>query len=127
MIKRPVVIAHKRTREIIKRFETTKEAAESFGNSRDGFIKSCKARGLSDSFWYARYEDEFDPDEDFTGRSNCPAAVIDLETRRVFWFPTRYAAADFMGVSRSYISQAVRKGRTIDDRFRVMDAGRRLK
>ena len=126
-MKRPVVMAHKRTREIIKRYESVTEAAEDFGFSHFKMSKLCRRRSLSGSFWYVRFEDEFDPDEDFTGKPHCPAVLIEVETKRALWFPTRYAAADFLGVDRSYIGAAIRLGRTIDYRFRVASAGRRIK
>ena len=123
---RPVVMVDKQTRQVIKRFKSVAEAARFDGTCHEVMKAKCENRRLTRLWHYFRYEEDFDPDEDFTGRINCPVLVLDVDTGRVSFYPSRHVMAKETGFSVESIHSAVENGWKLDFQFRVADAGRRL-
>ena len=125
---RAVVMVSKRTRKVIRWFESAADAARFCGfKDTKAVSRMCRAKSLPEDSWYLRYEDEFDPYEDFTGRNNCPVLIHDTIDGGVRWFPTRKALGEEVGYSVSSIAAAMSKKCRLGGRYRVADAGRRLR
>lgn len=109
---REIVKVHKRTREVVARYkgQTACDKAEGYGNGTAR--RKCDHKLLNADEFYLRWADEFDPDEDLTGKANCPMVSIDPKTDEVRWYPTRNAAAKANFVTASAISGAMRRGIT---------------
>ena len=123
---RAVVQVDKRTRRIIRRFESVDEASRSLDGEICDVRAMCRLRSANRAGWFLRYEDEFDPDEDLTGRKNCPVIVVDTVTNRAGWFASKHECAEKTGLSYQNIVEAARKGHKVLRRYRVVEDGRRL-
>ena len=124
---RPVVMADKRTREVIRRFESAADAGMILGINGKSLARMCRHKTLQNDEHYFRYEEDFDQDEDFTGRDNCPVIVLDTFTGAVEWFPSRKAAASSLGFVSNAVCAAIAKKIRLGGQYRVVDAGRRVK
>ena len=123
---RAVVQVDKRTREVIRRFSSAAEAERFFGYGRCSVVRACVKRrcGLND--WYFRYEEDFDPIEDIGGKPGCPVVSVDVDANKARWHANKAECAKALYVDRKTISRAVAKGKLIDGRYRVIEAGRGL-
>lgn len=121
---RAVVKVHKRTREVVGRYDCCKYAAIENGTS-DSTIRyatGCVSEG--EHYW--RYADEFDPEEDLTGKPNCPVVARDLKTGQTAWFCDVRAASEKLGVSRHSIYQSIRNNRKVRNRLAFLSYGKRI-
>lgn len=125
-MKRPVVKAHKRTREVVGRYEGYKEAAEGSGFSASAVQNAAKKMSVSFGDYYWRHEDEFDPEEDFMGKQNCPVLVKDTKTGEIAWFGCVKAAAEKLGQPASQVHSCIKRNHKVWGRFIVKYYGKRI-
>ena len=112
---RPVVLAKKTTREVVKRYPSA-SAASLAERVREGKIAhECKNRWLGEGNLYWRYEDDFDPDESFENRTRRrPVLAINEETGHWLWFESITAAGmHFYGYDEGAV-RAMKSGKPID-------------
>jgi hypothetical protein len=84
---RPVVMAKKTTREIVKRYANAGEAARDMGFEYNVVYRSCRNLTLSAGDFYFRFEDDFDPDESFENVVKLrPVLAVNMDTRHWMWF-----------------------------------------
>lgn len=119
-----VVKAHKRTREVVGRYKSFGEAERE--NGLPASTMFYKVRSLVPGDYYYRLESEFDPDEDFTGKPNCPVVVRDVKTGQVAWFGCARTASEKLGVSYSYISVSICNGNRMCGRLVAARYGKRI-
>ena len=109
---RPVVLVKKTTREIVKRYQSIRDAANHIGTQPVSIHRECKNRSLGSGDLYWRYEDDFDPNESFEFIVNRrPVLAANVKTGHWLWFESAAAAGlhfygDVHGVKR-----AMRHGR----------------
>ncbi len=121
-----VVKVHKRTREIAKRYASYTEAAMDNGLSITSIQRSAKEKRVSYGDYCYRFEADFDPDEDFTGRNNCPVIVKDVKTGQVAWFGCVSIASEKLGTSMRHLYKCMKKGLKVRGRFIVSYYGKRI-
>lgn len=121
---KPVVKIHKRTREVVGRYASLTDAARENGIG----ITTIRyaVNGVSSGNFYYRLADDFDPDEDFAGRRNCPVIVRDVDTGQTAWFGCASAAAERLCSTTNRIYCAARDGNKILGRFIVKYYGKRI-
>ena len=124
---RAIVVVDKLTRKVVKRFESSVKAAEWFGTSGRNVIRICKEKTLPSEWWYIRFEDEFDPDEDLSGRRGCPVGARNVVTDEKKWFPSRIACANELNIDYRAICRSARGGSLALWSYEVREAGARLK
>ena len=120
---RAVVQVDKRTRRVIRRFKSANQACMVLGVSNANRI--CKDRQVGKKTWYLRYEDEFDPEEDFAGKYDCPVVAVDVSTGQETWFATTRSFAETVFMERESATSAIAKGSLVCGRYRVAHHGRR--
>lgn len=123
---RAVVMVDKRIRKVFRRFDSAAEASRALGKKRKDVSHSCKHRRLGPEDYYFRYEDDFDPNEDFTGKVNCPCYTEHRFTGEKRWFPTRRACEEAHFVSHSTAQKCIAYGYYLCGTYRVYNAGRRF-
>ena len=123
---RAVVQVDKRTRNVISRFESATEAAKAVGYNLNCVLRACKESRVWMEDWYLRFEEDFDPDEDISGKRGCPVYTVDLRNGRKEWYPTVIACAEALFVHRTTVFHAIRYGYRLADHYRVYYAGRRF-
>ena len=121
---RPVVKVSKRTRQTEGVYESCRTAAEA--NQMNQSTVRDVTHGLSAGEWYWRFQDEFDPDEDLTGRPNCPVVARDLKTGQTAWYCDVGTASEKLGVSRDCIYHSARYGRKVKGRLVFAFYGKRV-
>ena len=122
---RAVLLVDKRTRKVLRRFNSAAEASRAFGKKYDEVSRTCRLRRLGTKDYYLRYEDDFDPNEDFTGKVNCPCYTVNLLTGENRWFPTRRACEEAYFVSRTTAHKSIAYGSYLGATHRVYNAGKR--
>ena len=123
-VPRPVVRIRKRTRQAEGVYDGCRTAAEE--NHMSQSTVRAATRGLSAGEWYWRFKDAFDPDEDLTGKPNCPVVARDLKTGQTAWFCDVPTASEKLGVSRDSIYQSARYGRKVKGRLVFAFYGKRV-
>ena len=109
---RPVVLSKKTTREIVGRYPSARNAASAVGVDYVAIYRECKKRRLGRGELYWRYEDDFDPNEDF-GRIGCyrPVIAINSKTRHWLWFESITAASMHFYGYEDGAGKAMRNGK----------------
>ena len=123
---RAVVQVDKRTREVIGRFGSALEAEKSLGYVNGGVSRACRNRSVWMGDWYLRYERDYDPDEDISGKVGCPVYTVDFLTGERAWYPTRNACAEALFVHTSTVYYSIKHDCYIANRYKVYKAGRRF-
>lgn len=124
---RPILKIDKCTREVVKRFSSSVEAAKWHGTDNRNLLRICDSKTLPNEWWYLRFEDEFDPDEDFSGRRGCPVVTRNIATGEETWFPSRVVCAEELGVDYRAICRGVRDGCRVLWTYEVRESGGRIK
>lgn len=122
----PVVKVHKRTREVVKRYRSFNEAAKDNGRDAASIRRLACNNGVSYGDFYYRLEADFDPDEDLTGKPNCPVVVKDTKTGQVAWFGCVSLAEEKLGIASKHIYTCMRRNHKVKGRFIFKYYGRRL-
>lgn len=120
----PVLKIHKRTREVVGRYKSFGEAERE--NDLPASTMYYKVRTLVPGDYYYRIEDDFDPEEDFTGRANCPVVVRDVRTGQTAWYGCARTAAKKLGISYSSIIEGARTGNKMRGRLVAARYGKRI-
>ena len=123
-MRRPVVRADKRNRAILARYESVSEAERKMGVG--GIYRTCQERLVGPHTWYLRFEEDFDPDEDFMGRMNCPVIAVDVGTGQAVWYTSAANCARALGVSSSTVTLAIRNKGVIKGQYSVARYGKRI-
>jgi len=124
MRQRVVLKIDKRTREVLTRYESVSEAERQLGTL--GVYRTCQSRLVGQHTWYLRFEHDFDPEEDFMGRQNCPVIAVDAKTGYATWYTSASSCARALGFTRSAVTHAIRNKCSIGDRYRVARYGKRI-
>ena len=124
MRNRAVLKVDKRTREVLARYESVSEAERQLGIS--GVSRTCQTRLVGQHTWYLRFEGDFDPEEDFMGRTNCPVIAVDAKTGYAVWYASAASCAKALGCTNSNGTHAIRNKCPICDRYRVARYGKRI-
>ena len=112
---KPVVMAKKTTREVVKRYASIQEAALDNGTYPASVRRECARKVLGRGDVYFRFEKDFDPNESFSGISNGrPVLAVNKRTRHWLWFESATMAGRHFYKSDSGVTQAMRKGREKD-------------
>lgn len=124
---RPVVMAKKTTREIVKRYANATEAARDTGLEPNVVYRSCKKRILSEGDSYFRYEDDFDPNESFENVVKLrPVLAVNMRTGHWLWFESiSEAGMHFYGYDEG-ARNAMKNGRSRDG-YAFVYADRRMR
>jgi hypothetical protein len=112
---KPVVLAKKTTREVVKRYANAREAARDRGVDFNVVYRSCKKHTLSYGDFYFRYEDDFDPNESFENVVKLrPVLAVNVKTKHWLWFESvTEAGMHFFGYDEG-AKKAMRSGRSKD-------------
>lgn len=121
---RAVVKVRKRTREVVATYDSASEAAR----ENDMAVSSVMhtTRGLTLGEFYFRYEEDFDPCEDFTGMRNCPVIVRDEKTGQAAWYCDATTASEKLGIPRHSIYQSIQGRAKAKRRFVFAYYGKRI-
>lgn len=103
----PVVKVDKLSRTVVERYGSMREAVEKNGLSNGTVSKHCNSRMLTEGDFYFRREDDFDPDEDFTGKRNCPVVLYDTWDDAILWYPSATKVADDLYLSKMTVCGAL--------------------
>lgn len=121
-----VVKVHKRTREIVETYPSRIEAARKNGISIGVIDRAITKGNIPFGNFYYRSESDFDPDEDFTGKSNCPVVVKDVKTGQIAWFGCMRMAAERIGKPSNQVHSCMENGHKVWGRFIVKYYGKRI-
>lgn len=100
----PVVKVDKMTREVIAEYGSLEQAETANGIPHGRMSRVCKDESLPRGRYYFRRKDRFDPNEDFTGKKNCPVVTLDTWERRISWYPSASECARDMHLSQETVS-----------------------
>lgn len=103
----PVVKVDKMTREVIAEYESLEQAETANGIPHGYMSRTCKDESLPKGRYYYRHKDGFDPNEDFTGKRNCPVVTFDTWEHRFDWYPSASECAKEMYLSLGTVSWAL--------------------
>ena len=95
----PVVKVDKMTRKVVAEYPSCKEAERAEGMPRGCVRRACRDLSLPTGRYYLRTKEGFDPDEDFTGKYNCPVVLLDTWERRIRWYPSASECANAMHIT----------------------------
>lgn len=123
---KPVLRVHKRTREVAGRYSSYAEAARESGASISTIQYTAKENAIPSGDYYFRFAEDFDPDEDFTGKKNCPVVARDTATGRVAWYGCTNTAAEKLHVPVTSIYHSINDKTKVKRRLVFAYYGRRL-
>lgn len=115
---RPVVRVDKKTGEVLERFKSIYSAQR----SEMGQLcvrQQCNNKTLGNKRYFYRYEEDYDPSENWEGKSRRPTWIIDGKTGLLIWARNRAAAADALGVSTQTLTDSTCRGYLIKGRYKV--------
>lgn len=121
---RAVVKVNKRTREVVASYRSATEAAKDNDTASTTIIRATKA--VSAGEFYFRCEEDFEPDEDFTGKKNCPVIAKDEKTGQMAWYCDVHTAAEKLGVKRWSIYDSISHGSRVRNRITFAYYGKRI-
>lgn len=124
---RSVVVVKKTTREIVGRYPSAVNAELCTGVNRDKIVKECSRKCLGRGYHYWRFEDEFDPNENFgnVGRYR-PILAANKDTGHWMWFESLVAAGYHFYGNEHGARIAMKDGRTKDG-YAFVYADRRMR
>lgn len=116
---RQVLKIHKRDRQVVDSYPTVTLAAEAAGMRRRRMEDLCMKRNLPAGSTYYRYADDFDPDESFEGKRNCPVELVDTITGDSLWFADQAGCATAACWSPTRVSSCICSGSSslLGDRY----------
>ena len=110
---RPVVMAKKTTREIVRHYANACEAARDIGVEPNVVYRSCRKHILSEGGYYFRYEDDFDPNESFENVVKLlPVLAVNRETGHWLWFESVTKAGMYFYGYDEGAKNAMKSGRS---------------
>lgn len=115
----PVVKVDKLTREVVKLYRSHCMAARDNGFRPSEVRDMCENRTLPRGRCYFRHADDFDPEEDFTGKFNCPIVLMDVEkgVSQLQWFPSMKTCREEMSVEWYDMMRALAGRILLDGRY----------
>lgn len=124
--KKPIVKAHKGTRQIKARYPSFAAAAAENGMDGSAIKRLCWRKTLPEGAYFFRYADEYDPAEDFTGKRNVPVVTFDVNENKLTWFSSITECAEAYYITSSYLSNAIANRKLILGRYRAYYAPKRI-
>lgn len=121
---RAVLKIDKKTREVVSRYRTATEAAKDNGMATTSVIRATVS--VSQGRFYYRCEEDFDPDEDFSGKKNCPVIAKDEKTDQMAWYHDVATAAEKLGVERWSVYDSINHGCKVRHRITFSYYGKRI-
>ena len=106
----------KKTGEVLERFRSQRFAQKAEHGKRTA-ENQCQTKVLGTKRYFYRYEDDFDPCEDWKDKRNRPVWIIDNETGRIDWVVNMPEAAKMLGVTKQAVVGAIYKGFTVHGRY----------
>lgn len=109
--KRPVVKVDKVTGRIVEEYESARAAASANGVTLNSLYPKVRYKNLFGSGrFFFRFADEYDPFENWTGKSGRPIIAMNKKLKEVRHFINAEEAADFLGISVAAVYGDVTKG-----------------
>lgn len=116
---RPLLNVDKLTRTPVKRYENANQCAEELGVSWSTVYGNARKKMLPIGRWYYRFEDKFDPNEDFGTCRNKPMVVYDTVSGKRWAVPDSTWIAEKFGIKKTSVIAAMSEGHIIKRRFKV--------
>lgn len=118
---RAVVRVSKMTGRVERRYETPADAGRDLGVAGKAVARACSDRTFADGGYYLRYEDDYDPAEEFGGdKKSVPYVVVDVEEMAASHADTAEDAARMLGASTKTVYKLAREGGLLKGRFAVI-------
>ena len=117
--KRSILKIDKLTRSVVKRYESSYAAglAEGMG---DRLIYSCAwKKSLSRGRYYYRFEEDYDPDEDFSRCCNKPVVVTDVVSGKSLACPDLHYVSEKLSVPIGTLRTAICTDRNVFGRLKI--------
>lgn len=115
---KPVLRIDKKTGEVLERFPSMYAAKMAEMERNQVSVQHhCKDRTLGERRYCYRWEEGFDPSEDWEGKRNRPVWIIDSETGRIGWVANQPEAALVLSVSKQAVGDAVHRGYVVKGRY----------
>ena len=118
--KRSVLKLDKRTGEVMERYDSTVEAGEANGLSRNSVWYLANNKKLTHHAYLLRYEDEYTGYEKFNSKYNAPVIVEDIKYDQLAWFSTIDEAAQKIMFARAALYKAIQNDSLVNNRFRIV-------
>lgn len=115
---RPVLLVDKKTGEVVERFLSAYEAQDAV-RGEVSVTWQLYQKALGNRRCCYRFEDDFDPMEDWERKKNRPVWIVDMETGRIGWAVNAPEAAKVLGVTKQFVYDAARNGYVVKDRHKV--------
>lgn len=113
-MRRPVLVIHKGTREIVERYRSVTEADAAYGLKPGSVSSICIKRRLCSGPHYLRFEDDFDPNEDFTGKRNCAVVGLKPETGELTFWNNKRECMKALGITQDRLTSLLKTQRRIN-------------
>lgn len=118
---RAVVRVSKMTGRIEARYETPSAAGRDLGIAGKAVARACSDKTFADGGYYLRYEDDYDPAEEFgADKKSVPYVVVDVEGMTASHADTADKAARMLGASTKTVYRLAREGGLLKGRFAVI-------
>ena len=104
---RQVLKIHKITRQPIAIYKSASEAAKDAGIRDKRMRLMCNNKTLIPGVFYYRYIDDFNPNENFAGKQNCPVVLLDVVNGQHRWFGSMSECSQVTKWNRRYILNCI--------------------
>ena len=116
MAPKPVLRIDKKTGQVLARYKSLRSTKEAEQGKRIAGHQ-CYTKALGTMRYFYRYEEDFDPCEDWKDKRNRPVWIIDNETGRIGWAVNMPEAAKMLGVTKQAVVHAIYKGFAVHSRY----------
>lgn len=124
---KPVVKVSKLTGDIVAEFKSGKDAVSDAANSGwqigyNSFCRMINNKSLCNkrSPYFYRWKNDFVEHELYAGKYNRPVFVINLETKKLRWFPCLASCAEALAVVEGTIREAALYRYVVSGTYRVV-------